>query len=246
MVESLRKLVSGNRRRFVNQDFSLDLTYIIPNRIIAMSYPAHGFESLYRNKIDNVSAPIEISDHFFQVSEFLRRNHGDKFHIINTSERATYDSARYFGGRVTNYHWPDHHGPPFAFLYQIAKQGYDYLKGKSLGCNLTYLRCGSRPRERDHCALQLRQRPHRYSHLRPTALYGLLRQRGRLPKVLRAHALHLRQGCQPALLAALLVLLRGLLPQQDQVASRQTSTRHPVRSGAQLVEWGLRALFRSV
>ena len=54
MVESIRKLVSGNRRRFVDDDFSLDLTYIIPNRIIAMSYPSSGFESLYRNKIDKV------------------------------------------------------------------------------------------------------------------------------------------------------------------------------------------------
>ena len=56
MVESLRKLVSGNRRRFTDDEFSLDLTYIVPNRIIAMSYPSSGFESLYRNSIDSVSA----------------------------------------------------------------------------------------------------------------------------------------------------------------------------------------------
>ena len=55
MVEAIRKLVSGNRRRFVDDEFSLDLTYIIPNRMIAMSYPSHGFESLYRNSIDKVS-----------------------------------------------------------------------------------------------------------------------------------------------------------------------------------------------
>ena len=54
MVESLRKLVSGNRRRFTDEEFSLDLTYIIPDRIIAMSYPASGFESFYRNPIDKV------------------------------------------------------------------------------------------------------------------------------------------------------------------------------------------------
>ena len=60
----------------------------------------------------------------------MNKKHGDKYFIINTSERATYDAERYFGNRVTNYHWPDHHGPPFAFLYQIAQQGYQYLKGK--------------------------------------------------------------------------------------------------------------------
>ena len=55
MVDSLRKLVSGNRRRYTEDNVSLDLTYIIPNRLIAMSYPSSGFESLYRNSIDKVS-----------------------------------------------------------------------------------------------------------------------------------------------------------------------------------------------
>lgn len=55
MVEAIRKLVSGNRRRFHDDQFSLDLTYIIPDRLIAMSYPSSGFESLYRNSIDKVS-----------------------------------------------------------------------------------------------------------------------------------------------------------------------------------------------
>ena len=55
MVEAIRKLVSGNRRRFIDDQFSLDLTYIIPDRLVAMSYPSSGFESLYRNSIDKVS-----------------------------------------------------------------------------------------------------------------------------------------------------------------------------------------------
>ena len=55
MVEAIRKLVSGNRRRFHDDNFSLDLTYIIPNRMIAMSYPSSGFESMYRNSITKVT-----------------------------------------------------------------------------------------------------------------------------------------------------------------------------------------------
>ncbi len=47
------------------------------------------------------------------------------------SERATYDKAKYFGGRVTDYHWPDHHGPPFSFIFRIVQQSYNWLKGKS-------------------------------------------------------------------------------------------------------------------
>jgi len=100
IMNKLRKLVSGNRRRInEGEEFNLDLTYIT-SRIIAMSYPSSGVESMYRN-------PIE------RVSQFLNQQHKDKYWIINTSERATYDKAKYFGNRVTEYHWPDHQGPPF-------------------------------------------------------------------------------------------------------------------------------------
>ena len=56
-MESIRKLVSGNRRRLIEGEYSLDLSYITPN-IIAMSYPSSGFESIYRNDIQSVSAYI--------------------------------------------------------------------------------------------------------------------------------------------------------------------------------------------
>ena len=87
-------------------DVNLDLTYITPN-IIAMSYPSSGIEAMYRNRIEEVSA-------------YLNERHGDKYWIINTSERNTYDAQRYFGGRVTAYNWPDHHGPPFNYIYKIC------------------------------------------------------------------------------------------------------------------------------
>jgi len=66
------------------------------------------------------------------VSNFLNERHGVNYLIINTSERATYDKDRYFGGRVLEFHWPDHHGPPFNFLYQICKKAWEWLKGKYL------------------------------------------------------------------------------------------------------------------
>ena len=57
-MDALRRLVSGNRRRLIEGNYSLDLSYITP-QIIAMSYPSHGFESIYRNNITTVSA-LEI------------------------------------------------------------------------------------------------------------------------------------------------------------------------------------------
>lgn len=62
-MEAIRKLVSGNRRRLIEGNYSLDLSYITPN-IIAMSYPSQGFESFYRNSI--------IQVHFLSHSDCYR------------------------------------------------------------------------------------------------------------------------------------------------------------------------------
>lgn len=52
-MDYLRTIVSGKKKRFTEEGFNLDLTYIT-NRIVAMAFPAQGFESLYRNPIDKV------------------------------------------------------------------------------------------------------------------------------------------------------------------------------------------------
>jgi hypothetical protein len=42
-MDWLRKIVSGKRRRFHDEKYDLDITYIT-NRVIAMSFPASGIE----------------------------------------------------------------------------------------------------------------------------------------------------------------------------------------------------------
>ena len=45
-----RSIVSRSRRRYVDKDYNLDLSYICDDRIIAMSYPGTGtIETQYRN-----------------------------------------------------------------------------------------------------------------------------------------------------------------------------------------------------
>ena len=100
----LRKLVSRKRKRFIDENFNLDLTYITP-RVIAMSYPAKGVESMYRNNIDD-------------VAKFMKRRHGENYYIINVSSRL-YDYSK-FGNRVLQIVWPNHHPAQLLLFCQIV------------------------------------------------------------------------------------------------------------------------------
>jgi phosphatidylinositol-3,4,5-trisphosphate 3-phosphatase/dual-specificity protein phosphatase PTEN len=113
-----RTIVSRSRRRYEEDGYNLDLTYITPS-IIAMSFPGTGpIETQYRNDYETVSAP-----HFFaspiltmmQVRQFLDEKHKDNYFVFNVSEKV-YDRHR-FGGRVAEYNWQDHHAPPFHLLF---------------------------------------------------------------------------------------------------------------------------------
>lgn len=77
---SLRKIVAGPKIRTVENGYDLDLTYVT-NRVIAMAFPAEGFEKLYRNSLNDV--PITL----LQVSDFLKKKHGGKYLVFNLSGR---------------------------------------------------------------------------------------------------------------------------------------------------------------
>jgi hypothetical protein len=68
-MNRLRTLVSSGRRRFNDDDFDLDLTYITP-RVIAMALPSFGVESAFRNPAS-------------EVQRFLRAKHPDQFLIVS-------------------------------------------------------------------------------------------------------------------------------------------------------------------
>jgi hypothetical protein len=74
-TDLLRGVVSGRRRRYQQDGYDLDLTFIT-RRVIAMGFPSEGIvESSYRNSLDDVS---KFLHHKFGATNFL---------ILNLSER---------------------------------------------------------------------------------------------------------------------------------------------------------------
>lgn len=104
MFDWLRKLVAGPKNRLVNEKHDLDLTYITSS-IIAMAFPASGFEKTYRNCVEDVAAHLE-------------EHHSGRYFIVNVSNRE-YDFAP-FDGRVKSYEWEDHQAPCLTTLFEIA------------------------------------------------------------------------------------------------------------------------------
>ena len=69
-------MVSQNKRRFQQDGYDLDLTYVTA-RVIATSFPSTGVWSLYRNPIEKVAA-------------FLDAKHPGKYKLYNLCSEKTY------------------------------------------------------------------------------------------------------------------------------------------------------------
>lgn len=105
MYNVIRKMVSGQRNRFTDEEYNLDLTYITP-RIIAMSFPAGKFiQKIYRNNIEDVGS-------------FMAKHHPDAYHVYNCSG-IEYDATA-FDNRMTTYDWEDHHSPSLVLLFEAC------------------------------------------------------------------------------------------------------------------------------
>lgn len=59
MLNLVKRQVSQDKRRFEEDGFDLDLTYI-EDRVIAMGYPAEGVASYYRNNMVDVAALLNV------------------------------------------------------------------------------------------------------------------------------------------------------------------------------------------
>jgi phosphatidylinositol-3,4,5-trisphosphate 3-phosphatase/dual-specificity protein phosphatase PTEN len=112
MLAWVRGQVSKKKKRLKDGHFDLDLSYIT-DHIIAMGYPAQGFEALYRND-------------FSEVREFLDERHGENYIVYNLCSERSYD-ADAFPCEVCAYPFDDHNPPAFDMIRQFCNHASAYL-----------------------------------------------------------------------------------------------------------------------
>jgi len=108
----IKKLVSKNKKRFSEDGFDLDLTYIT-DRVIAMGFPAESLEKIYRNNM-------------LEVQTFFNRRHTGHYKIYNLCSERTYRQHAF--QEVGNYPFDDHMAPPFDILFEFCKDVDDWLR----------------------------------------------------------------------------------------------------------------------
>eukprot|EP00792_Barthelona_sp_PAP020_P008850 TRINITY_DN3253_c1_g3_i1.p1 TRINITY_DN3253_c1_g3~~TRINITY_DN3253_c1_g3_i1.p1 ORF type:complete len:431 (+),score=90.02 TRINITY_DN3253_c1_g3_i1:69-1295(+) len=111
----VRRIVSKQKVRFQLDGFDLDLAYITP-RIIAMGFPSHSSEAIYRNPYN-------------EVKNFFDSYHHDHYLIVNLciEPNRQYDSEL-FDGNVENFQFYDHNTPSFEMIVKCCITLYNYLK----------------------------------------------------------------------------------------------------------------------
>ena len=103
----LRGKVSKKKKRFQEDGFDLDLTYITPN-VIAMGFPSEGMEAGYRNPMHD-------------VQRFFTKRHPSHYKIYNVCSERPYEASKLEaletpGFACHKYVWDDHNPPPLKLI----------------------------------------------------------------------------------------------------------------------------------
>eukprot|EP00736_Rhodelphis_marinus_P002240 Rmarinus@m.6364 len=109
---TIRTLVSGRNKRYQDDGFDLDLTYIT-KRIIAMGFPSSGMEGAYRNPLP-------------EVVEFLKQKHKEKWYVFNMCSERKYPDEK-MENRITRYPFDDHNPPALGMIRCFCTEASAWL-----------------------------------------------------------------------------------------------------------------------
>uniref|UniRef100_A0A7S1TU70 Phosphatidylinositol 3,4,5-trisphosphate 3-phosphatase and dual-specificity protein phosphatase PTEN n=1 Tax=Phaeomonas parva TaxID=124430 RepID=A0A7S1TU70_9STRA len=112
MVKGIRQLVSKRKRRYKQDGFDLDLSYVA-DRIVAMGYPSLGVEAIYRNPMD-------------EVQRFFNTKHPHRYRIYNLCSERAYDLTGKFD-KVERFPFDDHNPCALEVVQEFCASVESYL-----------------------------------------------------------------------------------------------------------------------
>lgn len=121
MQVKARHMVSQNKRRYQEDGFDLDMTYITEN-IISMGFPGGDFSSGIVGYIEGF-----YRNHMEEVIKFFETHHKGKYKVYNLCSERLYDGSL-FQGKVATFPFSDHNCPPVQLIASFCQSAYSWLK----------------------------------------------------------------------------------------------------------------------
>lgn len=126
----LKRLVSKKKRRFENEFFDLDMAYVT-KRVIAMGYPATGFEKCYRNSVEEV---IRFFNHY--------HNNNVKVYNLCLEKDRIYQKSLFTKSSVGLFPSKDHNPCPIKLILEFCVDIILYLTKNQQGVAAIHCKAG--------------------------------------------------------------------------------------------------------